>query len=121
MRYIAKLTLLEHGLVTQAEHVDTFIHETKSKAAKKKAKHAGPATLSDEDEGEPTEEVPVEDESLEQYAARLDFYVRITLQRSAGTSRDDYKKGGIVYDRRRKLISEFLKSLTKKKCGRCGA
>ncbi|KAK4705314.1 DNA-directed RNA polymerase I subunit RPA1, partial [Phenoliferia sp. Uapishka_3] len=124
LKYIAKLTLLEHGLVTEAEGVDLIQFEQKSKAAKKAAakKHPGPATLSDNDEGEPTDETEATEMTLEQYSASLEVYVaRYLKSRGVGSSRDDYKKSGIVYDRRRKLISEFLKSLTKKKCGRCGA
>ncbi|KAL8286881.1 hypothetical protein RQP46_003887 [Phenoliferia psychrophenolica] len=119
LKYIAKLTLLEHGLVVPADNVDTIVFSVKPK--KKVKKHTGPATLSDDDEGEPTDEAAVEDETLGQYEARLNTYVSVSLRFASGSSRDDYKKSGIVYDKRRKLISEFLKSLNKKKCGRCGA
>ena len=107
--------------MTEADHIDDmFVFNTKSKGKAKKAKHSGPATLSDDDEGEPTDETEVEDETLAQFEMRMNMYVEVSLMQASG-SRDDYKKSGIVYDRRRKVISEFLKSLTKKKCGRCGA
>ncbi|KAI5481516.1 DNA-directed RNA polymerase I subunit RPA1 [Pseudohyphozyma bogoriensis] len=123
LKYTAKLTLLEHGLVTQADAVDSFNLASSSKAsaaAKKspKKKHAGPATLSDDDMGESTEEPT---ETFDDFKGRLDAWVKISLGRMDKKDRDEYKRSGIVYDKRRRVMQEFLKSLVKKKCDRCGA
>jgi DNA-directed RNA polymerase I subunit RPA1 len=84
----------------------------------KAAKKAVPA---DEDAGETTEE----SETLEQYQHRLASWIKSCLARAGdlggAMGRDEYKNSGIVYDARKRVISEFLKSLTKKKCERCGA
>ncbi|KAM0755051.1 DNA-directed RNA polymerase [Meredithblackwellia eburnea MCA 4105] len=122
VKYIGKLTLLEHGLATEADQLDSFVFEG-GKKGKKEKKHAGPSTLSDEDEGEPTDErdVDVGSESFEAYTNRVETYVAISIRTKSEGGRDEFKKGGIVYDKRRKTIQEFIKSLTKKKCTRCGA
>lgn len=112
MKYIAKLKLLEHGLVVQSDQVDALPMRVLQKNAKGKG---------DDAEGESTEEAS---ETIEEYKHRLDTWVSICLTRSSeagGYDRDEYKKSGLVYDKRKRVISEFLKSLTKKKCDRCGA
>lgn len=88
-----------------------------SKAAKSTAK---PGTAED-DAGESTEE----SETIEQYQERLAKWVSVCLRRAGEAGevrgRDEYKKSGIVYDKRKSVISQFLKSLTKKRCEKCGA
>lgn len=115
LRYVAKLSLLEHGLVVQADQVDALPMRTADKASKGKA--ADP-----EDVGESTDEP---DETVEEYKERLETWVTVCLKRAgeAGTKygRDEYKKSGIVYDKRKRVIDSFVKSLVKKKCERCGA
>lgn len=91
---------------------------TNAPVPKGAAGKAANATLSDAEEGESTEEVA---ETVAQYKHRLDTWVSVCLSRSKEQGRDEYKKSGIVYDRRKKVIAEFLKSLNKKKCGMCGA
>lgn len=87
-------------------------------AAKSAAAAAEDATLSDKEEGESTEEPG---ESIQEYQTRLETVVSKLLAKHTDQSRDEYKKSGNVYDRRKKVIAEFLKSITKKKCDRCGA
>lgn len=119
LKYVAKLTLLEHGLVVQADAVDAIVVRAASKGPTKgKAATAAGATLSDQEEGETTED-PVE--TINEYKLRLDMFVRVHLARAEESGRDEYKKSGSVYDKRKRVIAEFLKSLTKKKCERCGA
>jgi DNA-directed RNA polymerase I subunit RPA1 len=85
---------------------------------KGKAAAGADATLSDAEEGESTEEPS---ETIDEYNGRLQLWVRSSLAKATDQGRDEYKKSGIVYDRRKRVIAEFLKSLTKKKCDRCGA
>lgn len=117
LRFIAKLTLLEHGLVVQSDAVDVITMRVLTKAAAAAAKKGAAA---DDEVGESTEE----SETLEEYQHRLETWIKVSLARAGGVeqaSRDEYKKSGIVYDKRKKVISEFMKSLTKKRCEGCGA
>lgn len=91
---------------------------TAPKAPKGTAGAAVDATLSDQEEGESTEEPS---ETIAQYKRRLAHFVAECKRRKPQQDRDEYKKSGIVFDKRKKMISAFLKSLTKKKCDRCGA
>ena len=55
--------------------------------------------------------------------ATLEEFVRIALAgrgSTASSSRDDYKTS-LCFDRRKRLIAEFIKQASKKKCARCGA
>lgn len=114
-RYAAKLSLLEHGLVVQADQVDALPMRVATKGK-------GSVDKSLEESGESTDEP---EETIDQYKHRLDTWVSVCLQRAEeagmGYGRDEYKKSGIVYDKRKRVIAEFIKSLTKKKCDRCGA
>lgn len=112
------MTLLQHGLVVESETVDLLAIRTNAPAPKGTAGKAIDATLSDAEEGESTEEPA---ETIEEYKGRLETWVRVCLARNKGMDRDEYKRSGIVFDRRKKVVHEFLKSLNKKKCQRCGA
>lgn len=120
LKYIAKLTLLEHGLVTEADRIDQLHLRAAVSAGPSKgaAAKAADATLSDQEEGESTEEPG---ETIDEFKERIGEVVRKTLARFGQQGRDEYKRSGNVYDRRKKVIAEFLKSLTKKKCEHCGA
>ncbi|KAK4047541.1 hypothetical protein OIV83_005328 [Microbotryomycetes sp. JL201] len=127
---VAKLALLEHGLVTEAERIEELHLRAASTSAaanagdspaKKKGRKqamAADGTLSDQDQGESTEE-PGETER--EFADRVHKLVTAFLSRHPESTRDDYKKSANVYDKRRKVIHEFLKSLNKKRCTHCGA
>ncbi|GJN87219.1 hypothetical protein Rhopal_000164-T1 [Rhodotorula paludigena] len=134
-KQIARLTLLEHGLATAALELDAVFQGpapvSKAKAAaaaKQRAATAGNDNIEDADAGEST------DESLDEFRARLDQFVAQQVraaskgkQVGAGQGqghkgRDEYKESGSVFDVRRRVISQFLKSLgTKRRCEHCGA
>lgn len=140
LRYIAKLTLLEHGLASASDAVDDIASPSTSKKAKasgrKSSKKQNEETLSDQEiggestrePGEPAEEDD-EDDDIGDYKMRLDKWVEysiVSAKRSATGGmgeygRDEYKNSGICFDRRKKVVAEFLKALPKKTCGRCGA
>ena len=104
-KFVAKLRLLEHGLLVAAQTLDDIHVATKSS---RKAKDIV------EEEEENTES----DHAFEQ---RINTYVAVHLATSS-SKRDSYKDG-LVYQARRELIDEFLKATMLKKCKNpnCGA
>ncbi|GAA5979497.1 hypothetical protein JCM11641_005413 [Rhodosporidiobolus odoratus] len=128
LKQIARLTLLEHGLVTAALELDARFSSptapSKAKAAaaaKVKAASTNPDNVGDAEAGEST------DESAEEFGNRLTDFVQSCLRaakkgKQAHMGRDEYKESGTVYDVRRKVINQFLKTLSaKKRCEHCGA
>ncbi|KAF4619599.1 hypothetical protein D9613_005174 [Agrocybe pediades] len=102
-KYLAKLRLLERGLLEAAQGVD----DIQLRVRKKKDGDAGNAS---EDE-----EADTPDESPHEFIARINLYVAIHLARSPKSTRDSYKDGQI-YQTRKDLINDFLKSCILKKC-----
>lgn len=124
MKQIARLTLLEHGLVTAALEIDSAFKapaSTSKKAAAAKAKQAASDNVEDGEVGEST------DETIEELSTRLEEFVQSCLRaakkgKQAHAGRDEYKESGTVFDVRRKVISQFIKSLSgKRRCEHCGA
>ncbi|GAA6038963.1 hypothetical protein JCM8097_000597 [Rhodosporidiobolus ruineniae] len=123
-KQIARLTLLEHGLVNAALTVDSLFQGPSAptkKAAAAKAKAAASDNIEDRDAGESTEE------SSGEFAVRLQMWVLQLVNaarkgKQAHKGRDEYKESGTVFDVRRKVINQFIKSLAvKRRCERCGA
>ncbi|GAA5886048.1 hypothetical protein JCM5296_007073 [Sporobolomyces johnsonii] len=121
LKQIARLTLLEHGLVVPALQLDSLFvppaPTPKSKAAAAaKAKAAVSENITDAEAGEST------DETADEFRKRLDEFVRACLRKRGAGSRDEYKESGTVFDVRKRVIAEFLKGLSgKKRCEHCGA
>ncbi|GAA5924234.1 hypothetical protein JCM10213_004528 [Rhodosporidiobolus nylandii] len=127
LKQIARLTLLEHGLVTAALELDarfsvpTAPSKAKAAAAAKAKKAAAADNIEDADVGEST------DETAEEYSTRLDEFVQSCLRaakkgKQAHAGRDEYKESGTVFDVRRRVIAQFIKSLAgKRRCEHCGA
>ncbi|KAF9534749.1 hypothetical protein CPB83DRAFT_802942 [Crepidotus variabilis] len=119
VKYIAKLRLLERGLLEAAKAVDDIqlrIQKTK------KDKKAGQA----EDDGDEAassgdDEPNLPDETQQEFIARINLYVAIHIARAPNNTRDSYKDG-LVYQARKDIIQEFLKSISLRKCqnGDCG-
>jgi len=103
---MAKLRLLERGLVDAAMGVDDL--HLKVKIAKGKGKAA------DEEGDVEMEEDDTPDETAEQFMARINLYVSIHLSRTTN-SRDEYKSE-LAYTIRKDLIQEFLRNTLLKKC-----
>ncbi|GAA5929576.1 DNA-directed RNA polymerase I core subunit RPA190 [Sporobolomyces koalae] len=122
LKQIARLTLLEHGHVVAALAIDqVFVPPaTGSKARSKKA--SASQNIEDAEAGEST------DETVEEFKRRLQTFVDTAvksgkkLNGDRDRGRDEYKESGTVFDVRKKVIHEFLKSLSgKKRCEHCGA
>lgn len=123
-RFIAKLRLLDYGLLDASQGVDEFQRYRKPTQPKQpKAKKKGRKDEGDESqdgvEMEGVDDVlsgeEKKDETLQAYMARLNLYVFVHLSRAKGSKRDDYKDG-LVYQARRDLINEFLKATIMRKC-----
>lgn len=101
-KYVAKLRLLEHGLLDAAFGVDELHMQTGS---------------NDDD----SEDEDSRDETVDEFEKRVGLYVTINLSR-AGIRRDQYKDE-LVYQVRKDVITEFLKSTISKRCQNegCGA
>ncbi|KAI6105879.1 hypothetical protein F5141DRAFT_1126540 [Pisolithus sp. B1] len=91
-KYAAKLRLLEHGLLDAALGVDD-LH------------------IQDKDEDS-------RGETVEDFEKRVELYVRIHLSRT-GSRRDQYKDE-LVYQARKDVITDFLKSTIAKRCQNAG-
>lgn len=114
-KYLAKLRLLERGLLEAAQGVDD-IHLRVSRKKEKGGKDEDA-----EDASEVEEDSGVADETPHEFIARINLYVAIHLARSPTNTRDSYKDG-LIYQTRKDLINEFLKACISKKCqnGDCG-
>ena len=109
-KFVGRLTLLDHGLLT-----DSLALANMSAAIVF-------ATLDpDGEEDSKPEKEEREAENEEHYIARLEDFVRDAIRRGgkAAEGRDSYKDG-LVYDERKRVISEFAKK-GYKKCQKCKA
>ncbi|TRM68131.1 hypothetical protein BD626DRAFT_555014 [Schizophyllum amplum] len=102
-KYMAKLKLLEVGLLDAAKGVDD-IHLRVSRRGRDK-------DAMDVDMPAQTKEI---EETPEQFMMRLNLYVAVNLRHAKG-KRDNYKDG-LVYQTRKDLIHEFLRSTSLNKC-----
>ncbi|KAJ7590794.1 hypothetical protein C8J56DRAFT_858082 [Mycena floridula] len=118
-RYQARLMLLDHGLLNAALGVEDVTISVKKRKSKKLAKKGGKKKAEPESEADATEdEMEVdgeEDETLAEFEMRLNDYVQTHLRRASGSKRDHYKDG-LVYQTRKDVINEFLKSTILVKC-----
>jgi hypothetical protein len=146
-RYTAKFRLLDYGLLDAALGVDELerrlrkeaqrMRDAKNEGRKKSKTRKGNSMVDDEaasgEESEESEEdgemdvnlgddgdLP-EDETIQEFASRVDQYVNIHLQRASSSKRDSYKDS-LVYQTRKELINEFLKAAIRPKCNNedCG-
>ncbi|KAH7930704.1 beta and beta-prime subunits of DNA dependent RNA-polymerase [Leucogyrophana mollusca] len=96
-KYVAKLRLLEHGLLEAAHAVDDIRIQTRKSNNDMDVDDNGP------------------DESVEDFEKRINIYVAIHLTRASSSRRDHYKDG-LVYQARKDVILDFLKTTITKKC-----
>lgn len=101
LKYVAKLRLLEHGMLDAALALNDLHIKPKSK---------------DKNSGD-----EIETETLEAFEQRLQAFVQLNLLRASG-SRDNYKHS-LVFQTRKDLIQDILKASLTNKCQNptCGA
>ncbi|KAH8118620.1 beta and beta-prime subunits of DNA dependent RNA-polymerase [Phellopilus nigrolimitatus] len=97
VKYTAKVRLLDHGLLDAAKALDDM--------------HVRVPRNQDEDEGEET----VTEESLADFAMRINLFVAIAIRMHPLNKRDHYKDG-LVYQARKTVINDFLNGTALKKC-----
>jgi DNA-directed RNA polymerase I subunit RPA1 len=100
-KYVAKLRLLDHGMLGAASALDNL--------------HMRPKNKAQDFEGE------TETETIEAFEQRIQTFVQLNLLR-ASSSRDNYKHS-LVHETRRDLIQQILKAALLKRCHNpgCGA
>lgn len=76
----------------------------------------GTARRASDEEDEEDEE----DANLDDFEARANLFVKMSLQRASGSKRDDYKDN-MVYQARKDTIAQFQKLMMAKKCANCSA
>jgi len=121
---MAKLRLLERGLLDAAQGVDDIALRVRQKQEKEKKGKSkkGDDEEEDQDDDEDANEAEVPDETPQEFMTRINLYVAIHLYRASSSKRDNYKDG-LVYQTRKDIINDFLKSCILKKCqnGDCGS
>ncbi|TIB69160.1 hypothetical protein E3P77_00623 [Wallemia ichthyophaga] len=111
-RYVAKLALLDYGLLDEAEQVDLIKRgvtdaddeESATKLSKKALKALE------------------KDRELDAYKDRVNSWVRFNIHKAhqSGKTRDEYKSG-LVYQTRKRLFHQLFKQMYRKKCDNCSA
>lgn len=103
---MAKLRLLEHGLLVAAKTLDDLRIKTTKKHKR---------TEEEDDDDTPAE-------SYHEFEQRVNTYVAIHLAAASSSRRDSYKDG-LVYQARKEVIADFLKTSMLRKCKNpsCGA
>ncbi|KIY73811.1 beta and beta-prime subunits of DNA dependent RNA-polymerase [Cylindrobasidium torrendii FP15055 ss-10] len=97
-KYTAKLRLLDHGLLRQSQEVDELASPTKDDNAM-------------DVDGDNSDDEVTEDAFIK----KLNLFVEKSLNAASSSKRDNYKDA-IVYETRKEVIQDFLKSTILKKC-----
>ncbi|KAK9767442.1 hypothetical protein K7432_002798, partial [Basidiobolus ranarum] len=104
-RYIAKLNLLQAGLVLEALEVDNMVPNFKNKKS------------SADDEDESIEDIKIETE--EEYIERIESFVKHSLENASDSASKDYKVT-LINEERRKVQADFVKrACGKRRCDNC--
>jgi hypothetical protein len=115
-KFEAKLRLLEYGLLDAAQNVDDIQQKVSIRSSKMSAAKSGKKATADDVEMPLNESQDEdEDESSDSFITRLREYVQGHLSRASGSRRDNYKDH-MVYNVRKELIQEFLRSTILTKC-----
>lgn len=134
IKLAGKLTLLDHGLVAEADALDALMarHVPQSKAKSKKGKSNKSGDAMDEDAAavgaaaEPDEEADANGMNPQDFQEFVDEQIRSMLahaEQDLGRplSRDGYKNGP-ASDERRQLVAQYQKlCVNKRRCEVCGA
>jgi len=98
-KYVARLRLLDHGMLDAASALDNLHIKSKSKSL----------------------DTETDTETLEAFEKRVQAFVQFNLMRASG-SRDNYKHN-LVYQARKELIQQILRASLLKRCQNtgCGA
>jgi len=109
---VAKLKLLEHGLLDAAQGLDDIHIRVRRRKDKTKVPDRADVVNND-DSGDDESAFP--DESQQDFIQRINIYVTLHLGRASSSTRDSYKDG-LVFQAKKDITNEFLKSTLLKKC-----
>lgn len=116
-KFVGRLTLLDHGLLSAALELGAF-------SALPKLAGEKPQKSAAEKEAEPTEteleKADQEIETEERFIERVEDFVKKALAEAASSKSRDAYKDDLVYNERKKVIAEFSKK-GYKKCQSCKA
>ncbi|EGG03566.1 uncharacterized protein MELLADRAFT_75289 [Melampsora larici-populina 98AG31] len=119
VRYAAKLKLLNHGLLLESDAVDDFptIKLSNVKAGKRGIDETEEGLSQEEEEEDKEFDLPYYKATLKKFVEEC---IEKQIRKESKTSKDNYKIG-MCFDKRKKIISELIKLLPKKRCERCRA
>jgi ABC-type multidrug transport system ATPase subunit len=106
-KFIAKLRLLEHGLLVAAQK----LNDLKTERRKRKT-----ASESDDDDDDDEDS----QESFEDFEKRVNTFVEQNISRDSNGKRGQYKAAA-VFQARKETIMEFTKTAMLKQCKNCNA
>lgn len=108
LKFVAKLRLLDHGLLIEARTLDDL--------------HAKVNRSSKDGEDEDSDGDGEGHESYEDFEKRVNILVAVQLKQASSSKRDHYKDG-LVYQERKIVIQDFIKTASVRKChnANCGA
>ena len=112
---MARLQLLDAGLLQESHNIMQMFFVSSSVGRK-----PGP----EDDEGNDGEPSRVDLEPMEDKLARMDAFVKHAIRvASKRAAADNERKNSMVYEERRRVISEFYASASKhsRRCRRCRA
>ncbi|PFH51377.1 hypothetical protein AMATHDRAFT_74938 [Amanita thiersii Skay4041] len=115
-KYVAKLRLLERGLLDAANGIDDLQLKVHKKVKTKRKKDDTHENSNAEEVVElAMEETEIPEETSEEFRRRINLYVAVHLARTPMSKRDHYKDT-LVYQARKDIINEFLKAAIINKC-----
>ncbi|KAJ2006417.1 hypothetical protein GGI04_001889 [Coemansia thaxteri] len=114
-RFVAKLRLLEYGLVQDAAELDDLLPLSSSAQAEEEGVEGGGALLNDDTSGETQAGSKATSESSDEYIERIEQYV---VQRLTNGARATYKVT-MVNKARRALIKEVITRSRNTTCHNC--
>jgi DNA-directed RNA polymerase I subunit RPA1 len=109
---MAKLRLIERGLLDEAQGLDDMTIRTKRRKADLRGGDGGDDDETGKDE---TDGKTVSDETPQDFMTRIHIYVAVQLSRNPNKTRDSYKDG-MSYQAKKDLTNEFLKATLIKRC-----
>jgi DNA-directed RNA polymerase beta' subunit len=121
--FVAKLLLLERGLVEASQQVDVLLVQRLMRKQDVEVKHGDDGTTEEVDDGTNGKESGLKNldpESTRELRTRLMKWVDQNTRYHRAHKRGDYKPI-MANEERKRVIADFLRSISKRKCPNCQA